>query len=421
MILKASQRSGAAQLSSHLLNGVENDHVEVIEVRGFMADDLGGALLEAYAISKATRCRQYLFSLSLNPPKDYVASEKEFLSAIDRAEETLGLTDQPRVVVVHEKEGRRHAHVVWSRIDGEAMKAIPMSHFKRKLNALSRDLYFDHGWELPNGLKTHGGRNPLNFTLAEWQQAKRQKIDPREIKQAIKGAWERSDSLKGLQSALEDQGYFLACGDRRGFVVLDTQGEVYALSRWAGIKAKEVKAKLGSPDQLASIDEAKAMIRSKVTDQMRGYIAQVKDRHEEQLAPLRDEHRSMKEAHATERRKLREGQEKRWVKETKARSARLNTGMRGLFDRLTGKAKATQAENLLEARQCAARDQAQRTFMIEAQMRERQTLQFRFHALRQKQREERRLLAQQIVHRPSRDEPKWVQPHTRQPKVDLSI
>lgn len=34
---------------------------------------------------------------------------------------------QPRAVVFHEKENRRHCHVVWSRIDTEAMKAIPMS------------------------------------------------------------------------------------------------------------------------------------------------------------------------------------------------------------------------------------------------------------------------------------------------------
>jgi hypothetical protein len=39
MILKGSQRSGAGQLARHLLKS-ENEHVELHELRGFMADEL---------------------------------------------------------------------------------------------------------------------------------------------------------------------------------------------------------------------------------------------------------------------------------------------------------------------------------------------------------------------------------------------
>lgn len=94
MILKGSQRSGAKQLSSHLLNDRNNDHVELLELRGFVADDLTGALQEAHAVSKATKCKQFLFSLSLNPPKEAVTSEEDFLAAADRAEQALGLDGQ---------------------------------------------------------------------------------------------------------------------------------------------------------------------------------------------------------------------------------------------------------------------------------------------------------------------------------------
>jgi len=90
MILKASQRSGAAALADHLTNSLDNDHIELLETRGFMAEDLHGAFAEAYAISKATRCRQYLFSLSLNPPQDHVASEEQCLNAAERIEDQLG-------------------------------------------------------------------------------------------------------------------------------------------------------------------------------------------------------------------------------------------------------------------------------------------------------------------------------------------
>ena len=69
MILKASQRSGATQLGLHLLKTEENEHVEVYEVRGFMSETVMGAMKEAQAMAKGTRCKQYLFSVSLNPPE----------------------------------------------------------------------------------------------------------------------------------------------------------------------------------------------------------------------------------------------------------------------------------------------------------------------------------------------------------------
>ena len=43
MILKASERSGARQLASHLLKD-ENEHIELHDLRGFASDDLHEAL-----------------------------------------------------------------------------------------------------------------------------------------------------------------------------------------------------------------------------------------------------------------------------------------------------------------------------------------------------------------------------------------
>ena len=69
MILKASQRGGAKQLGLHLLKMTENERVEIHEVRGFISDDVMDAMHEAYAVSRGTKCRQFLFSVSLNPPE----------------------------------------------------------------------------------------------------------------------------------------------------------------------------------------------------------------------------------------------------------------------------------------------------------------------------------------------------------------
>jgi hypothetical protein len=112
MILVGNQRGGAKDLALHLLKQ-ENEHVEVHEVRGFASHNLTAALNEAYAISRAIRCKQFLYSLSLNPPKSENVSTETFKQAIEQAEEKLGLTDQPRAIVFHEKNGRRHCHAVW--------------------------------------------------------------------------------------------------------------------------------------------------------------------------------------------------------------------------------------------------------------------------------------------------------------------
>lgn len=166
MILVGNQRSAAKNLALHLLKE-ENEHVEVHEIRGFASHNLMGALNEAHAISRATKCKQYLFSLSLNPPSDEKVPIADFENAINRIEERLGLSGQPRAIVFHEKKGRRHCHAVWLRIDVEEMIAVPLPYTKRKLQEISRELYLEHGWTMPRGLASSQERDPRNFSLAE--------------------------------------------------------------------------------------------------------------------------------------------------------------------------------------------------------------------------------------------------------------
>ena len=397
MILKGSQRGCAKNLSVHLLNDRDNDHVTLYEVRGFVSRDLHGALAEIHAISKGTKCDQFMFSLSFNPPKDKDASEQDFVDAIERAEKAVGLDNQPRAIIFHEKEGRRHAHTVWSRIDASTMKAINLPHFKNRLKNLSRELYLDHGWELPDGLRRDGGRSPLNFTLDEWQQAKRLKLDPREIKQSFIEAWEQSDSAMGFKHALEEKGYFLAKGDRRGFVGVNVNGEVFSVPRMIGIKTKEVKARLGDPNDLQSVDDTLELIQSKVTDKMHDFMDDVDRKHAEDFAPLNLQRQEMVKAHKKERAKLKAAQKERWEAETKVRSAKLNTGLRGLWDSLTGNASKIKKQNELEAWQSFKRDQEQRDVLVQAQMQDRRFLQKEIEKLRRTHSQNRQLLASDIA------------------------
>ncbi|GGF35452.1 hypothetical protein GCM10011321_28170 [Youhaiella tibetensis] len=255
MILKGKERSGSVQLGQYLQAAGENEHVEVAELRGFASHNLTEAMAEIAAIAKGTRCEKYLFTLIVSPPKDQTATIDDFMSAIDKAGERLGLGAQPRAVAFHDKNGHRHAHVVWSRIDARQLKAIPVSFYKRKLVELSKELYLEHGWELPEGHKAKGKSNPLNFDHVEAQQAKRLGIDPRDIKRLFQDAWSGSVDLASFSHAMSEIGFTLAKGDRRGFVAVDIHGKPFSVSRFTGVKPKDLQARLGRADRLPTLED----------------------------------------------------------------------------------------------------------------------------------------------------------------------
>ncbi|MEO0697913.1 MAG: relaxase [Pseudomonadota bacterium] len=375
MILKASQRGGALALARHLQRTDENDHVEVHELRGFASETLSGALNEVAAISKGTRCLQYMFSVSLNPPESETVPVKVFEEAVKKIEEQLGLQGQPRAVVFHEKEGRRHAHAVWSRIDAQEMKAINLSHFKRKLQAISKQLYLEHGWALPEGLQEKGKGNPLNFSREEWQQAKRIKLDPRTIKTQFQEAWATSDDHQSFAAALEGRGYFLAKGDRRGFVAVDVFGEVYSLSKWTGQKSKALKDRLGDPEDLPSVDNLKTTLREKVTHKVQTFMDEVQRQSEKRTATLALKKTQLRERQRSERTAQQRAQQERQNDEAKTRAGRFRRGLRGVWDWLSGKSKETKRQNEREAKLAMQRDRDERDALIQKQLQQRRSIQ----------------------------------------------
>ncbi len=373
MILVGNSRGGARDLAQHLMKD-ENDHVTVHELRGFVSNDLDGAFQEAYAVSRGTRCRQYLFSLSLNPPADANVSTQHFERAIDQVEQQVGLEGQPRAIVFHEKEGRRHAHAVWSRIDAETMTARQMSFHKMKLQEVSRELYREHGWRMPEGLADRSKSDPRNYTLAEWQQAKRVGKDAREIKEAFQDAWAISDNRASFEHALKERGYWLARADRRGFVAIDHHGEVFSVPRQTATKTKAVRERLGDEETLPSLDQ----VREVMAREMSAMLARLRDEQYEQVAALKAEHNQRKQVVVGQQRRdraaLHQRLQERQIREQAARQARFRTGLAGIWDRLRGEHKRLAESNRLEAMRAQERDKAQSDALVFRQLYERQML-----------------------------------------------
>lgn len=305
MILKGNQRGGGKQLAAHLMKVEDNEHVHIHELRGFMSDNLH--------------------------------SVDVFEAAINTIEQKLGLDNQPRAIVFHEKEGRRHAHALWSRIDCEEMKAINLPFYKTKLRDVSREQFYEHGWKMPQGLLDSNNRDPLNYSLREWQQSKRQGEDPKALQSMFQNCWAVSDNRSSFEQALQRYGLYLAKGDRRGHVAIDYRGEVYSLSRWLKVKTKALRERLGPAEVLPGNQEVKARIAERMNDRLKGYIQETHARLKQLVHPFIQKKRTLQHQHQNERSQLKQKQEKRWQQESLARSQRLPKGLKVIWFRITGK------------------------------------------------------------------------------------
>lgn len=391
MILKGNQRAGGRDLAAHLANGRDNDHIAVHELRGFASTTLLGAFLEIEATAAGTRCRQPFFSVSLSPPVGAPVHVDQYELAADAIEAKFpGLTGQPRAIVFHEKQGRRHAHCVWSRIDAERGRAINLAHTRLKLRDVSRLLYETLGIEAPAGMSDPARADPLNYDQSIWQQAKRLDEDPRDLKAIIRQAWAVSDTAASFGAALERQALFLARGDRRGFAIVHHSGEVLSLTRYAGLKKADVQARLGKPETLPTIDQVQDGLRHRMTATLTRRLADLKDTHDRQRRPDQRRLIAMRTIQRAARQALTERHAARLRQEETIRADRLRSGIMGVWDRISGKRGRLSVQNHHETVAGRLRDRDEWEALIEAQAIERRALQKNMHTLRARQADERR-------------------------------
>ena len=321
MIPKASQRGLGQDLATHLQNAYDNEYVEIAEVRGAVARDLHGAFAEWELCAHAmTGCRNYLYSLSVNPdPAQDPLTREQYLDYIDRAEGKLGLSSQPRAIVFHIKDGREHCHVVWSRIDTERGKAIHQAFDRQKLMMVTRQFAREHGLLLPEGMVTDAGRDRRKKTLSLYEKHQQDAtgLTKEERIAQVTQAWRRSDGARAFVRAIEELGYVLATG-KRPYVLVDLYGEMNALPKLIDdkqVRTKDIRAFLERefpPESLPSVDEAKALVashRKAIEDfgkaQARAdRVDTLKASQAERRRPLEDEQAAMKARQATERNDL---------------------------------------------------------------------------------------------------------------------
>jgi hypothetical protein len=225
-------------------------------------DDLGDTLRDWQLISTGTKGTKGLYHANISPD-NYEMTLEQWLRCVEVLEEELGFTGQPRTIVMHEKHGRVHIHVVWQRTDIDTMTLRSDSQNYMAHERASMTLEEEFGHEMVPGKHAKRDRQQQpefprsKYNLDEAQQFERNNIDPEQFKITLTEIYRQSDSAPAFKAALEDNGLILATGDKRGFVIVDQEGEVYSLSRQLlDVKAKELKQFLKNIGPLPDVERA---------------------------------------------------------------------------------------------------------------------------------------------------------------------
>lgn len=269
MIIKGKSRAGPSQLARHLGRADTNERIEILQL------DSAGTTADAFrdwqTYTLATKGTLGLYHANIDPDAKYEMSRDQWLRAVEVLEEELGLQGQPRAIVMHEKNGREHIHVVWARTDMDTMKlrSDSMNYQAHERASLRLEQEFGHEQVPGKHAKRDREAQPefpdAEVTHDEWQQRERGGLDHRERKAQVKGLYEASDTGPAFKAALEDAGYVLARGDRRDFVILDADAKVHSLGRQLpGVTAKDLRAFMVDvdPDTLPSVSAAREALRT---------------------------------------------------------------------------------------------------------------------------------------------------------------
>jgi hypothetical protein len=265
VIIKGGSRKNRRFFAHHLLNAIDNDKVRVVEFRGLAKEDVSGAFLDMEAMAKGTRCQNYFYQASLNPRENERLSDEQWSRAVDTLERHLGFEGQPRFVIEHEKHGRVHRHVVWSRIDADSMTALPDSLTYRKHEAAAREIERDCGLEPVESVLVKDRQSPRPERRAkdyEGFRGAQTGLSPNQVEAEVTALWLASDSGEAFRAALEAKGYLLCRGDRRDFCIVDPAGDEHSLARRiTGVRAAELRERMTDIDRdsLPTVAEGRAL------------------------------------------------------------------------------------------------------------------------------------------------------------------
>ncbi|TNF02649.1 MAG: hypothetical protein EP321_13240 [Sphingomonadales bacterium] len=273
MIIKGGSRAGPRQLAAHLQRTDTNERMEVLELHSGL-DDLAATFRDWQTLSEGTRGKKGLYHVNIDPDARYEMTPQQWARAVEVLEQELGLDGQPRAVVLHEKKGRQHIHIVWARTDLQTMtmRSDSNNYLAHERASLKLEREFGHEHVPGKHAKRDRAKQPefprAEVSHAEHQQAERSGLSTQERRAQLAALKSSCDSGMAFKAAVEDAGYVLARGDSKDFVLVGPEGSVYSLSRELKMKAAETRAFMADVerDTLPTAREAKAQQRERQKD-----------------------------------------------------------------------------------------------------------------------------------------------------------
>lgn len=261
MIAGATRGTGGDALSRHLLKRQNGQEVVVMPARGLAADNLKGQIRELVASAAHGRTSRPVHHVHIDPPPDCVDPDAVIENFLKHYESEFSLEDAQRAGVYHTKNGRRHAHVMWSLVRDDG-SVVSLTHDHARREKVSRIVEFEHGLEFTKGkhnrsaaaaLRKEGradvadamtaaglldGKRPVaHSTPRQRAQAERTSVPLDEIRNQALAAWKVSDDAKSFAVALHAFGSVVATGER-GLVLVDRAAGTHALTRTLAAAAR---------------------------------------------------------------------------------------------------------------------------------------------------------------------------------------
>lgn len=232
---------------THTENMLTVDPVKAVKVMAFTAleqdrlKEASGQVRTGRKLSKPVFTYSLAWHPEQNPTKD------QMLEAALQSIKALGLQEHETLIIAHRDEPHKHVHVIVNRVHPLTGIAAKVSHSKRKLSDFAHEYEREHGKiYCPQREQNHLKRIEGERTMYR---------EP-----GIQEAWDASDSGKSFAAALKDRGYELARGYKR-LVVVDAHGKAHNPTRHiAGVKARDVQARLSDIDP-ASLPDATELSR----------------------------------------------------------------------------------------------------------------------------------------------------------------
>ncbi len=305
MIIKGGSRAGPQQLAAHLLRTDTNERMEVLELHSGLAD-MAATFRDWQILSEGTRGKKGLYHVNIDPDARYTMTLDQWARAVEVLEQELGLEGQPRAVVLHEKKGRQHIHIVWARTDLETMKMRSDSnnYLAHERASLKLEREFGHEHVPGKHAKRDRAKQPefprADISHAEHQQAERAAFSVTDRRAQTAALKEASDSGASFKAAVEDAGYVLAQGDKKDFVLVTAEGAVLSLARELKMKAAEVRAFMADVDRAALPTVAEAAAQQRARAEAAAPISDIEMRNPpiEDLAPAPEPPRGSPDATA---------------------------------------------------------------------------------------------------------------------------